>query len=160
MTLHDFFALHILPNRNIGVQYIRYTNEYIPKLQIHQHSLLTRKVFSRHNLSAQVFFSVSYRSSSSHLHHWIIIKSGSLLDLEHHWIIIKSGSSLDLEHHWIIINSKSSLDLDRRQIIITGAISTILVIGSSTNPSLFHVGCRPRFHVGLHRLQHLYLTME
>ena len=25
---------------------IRYTGEYIPKIQIHQHSLLTRKVFS------------------------------------------------------------------------------------------------------------------
>ena len=38
-------------------------------------------------------------------------------------------------------------------------ISTLLVIGSSTEPSLFHVGCRPSLHVGLHLLQHLYLTM-
>ena len=31
---------------------IKYTSEYIPKLQIHQHSLLTRKVFSWHNSSS------------------------------------------------------------------------------------------------------------
>ena len=54
MTLHDFFTLlnlpigtsghdmtqitlQILPGINIGVQYIIYTNEYILKLQIHQH---------------------------------------------------------------------------------------------------------------------------
>ena len=63
MTLHDFFTLlnlpigtsghdmtqitlQILPGINIGVQYIKYTSEYILKLQIHQHSLLTREVFS------------------------------------------------------------------------------------------------------------------
>ena len=37
MTLHDFFTLKILPRINIRVQYIKYTSEYIPKLQIHQH---------------------------------------------------------------------------------------------------------------------------
>ena len=37
MNLHDLFTLQILPDRNIGVQYTRYTNEYILKLQIHQH---------------------------------------------------------------------------------------------------------------------------
>ena len=26
----------------------------------------------------------------------------------------------------------------------------ILVIGSSTEPTLFHAGCRPSHHVGLH----------
>ena len=31
----------------------------------------------------------------------------------------------------------------------------LLVTGSSTEPTLFHVGCRPSLHVGL--LQHLYL---
>ena len=46
MNLHDLFTLQILLDRNIRVQYIIYTNEYIPKLKIHQHSLLTRKVFS------------------------------------------------------------------------------------------------------------------
>ena len=84
----------IHPVINIGLQYIRNTDEYILKLQIHQHSLLTRKVFSRHNLSAQVFFSGS-SLSSCHLH----------LDLDHHsiWIIItESRSSLDMDHHhWI-----------------------------------------------------------
>ena len=63
MTLHDLFTLlnlligtsgygmnqlhlDILPRINIGLQYIKYISEYIPKLQIHQHSLLTRKVIS------------------------------------------------------------------------------------------------------------------
>src|SRR5882757_5845852 len=101
------------------VQYMKYTNEYIPKLQIHQHSLLTRKVFSRHNLSAQVLFSVSFGSSSSHLHQI--------------WSITGSSSSLD-HHCWII----------------TGAISILLVTGSSTEPALFHAGCKPSLHVGLH----------
>ena len=51
MTLHDLFTLLVLLNRNIGVQYIRYTNEYIPKLQIHQqtkdsHALLHGSILS------------------------------------------------------------------------------------------------------------------
>ena len=119
------------PESTSGVQYIRYTSEYIPKLQIHQHSLLTRKVFYRHNLSSQVFFYVSSESSSSphHLHLQVIsfFKSSSsssyiYLDLDHHsiWIIIiGSGSSLDLDHHhwiWIITRSRSSLDLDHHSI--------------------------------------------
>ena len=88
---------------------IRYTSEYISKLQMHQHSLLTRKVFSRHNLSAQVFFSVSSRSSSSHIHLQVIfIGKSSSSSLDHHWIIIEIGSSLD--HHCIIIKAGSSLD--------------------------------------------------
>ena len=122
----------ILFDRNIEVQYIRYTSEYISKLQIHQHSLLTRKVFSRHNFQHKsyslylldhhrvlVIFKSS--SSSSHLHLQVIfiIGSGSSLDLDHHsiWIITvfgssldiitRSGSSLDMDHHWT-----SSLDLD------------------------------------------------
>ena len=70
----------MLPRINIGVQYLRYTSEYILKLQIHQHSLLIRKVFSLHNLSAQVFFPVSTGASSIHLHRQVIfIKSGSSL---------------------------------------------------------------------------------
>ena len=52
MTLHDLFTLlilligtsgyddsitlQIIPDRNIGVQYIKYTSEYILKLQLHQ----------------------------------------------------------------------------------------------------------------------------
>ena len=52
MTLHDLFTLlnlpigtsghdmtKPLPEINIGVQYIRYSNESILKLQIHQHIL-------------------------------------------------------------------------------------------------------------------------
>ena len=50
MTLHELFTLLNLPigksghdmtqplsKIKIGVQYIRYTSEYIPKLQLHQH---------------------------------------------------------------------------------------------------------------------------
>ena len=115
---HDSITLQILPRINIEVQYIKYKSEYILKLQIHQHSLLTRKVFSRHNLSTQVFFSVSYESSSSsrHLHIQVIFifrsSSSSIhlhLDLDHHWIWIITGtSSLDLDHHSISIITTGS----------------------------------------------------
>ena len=135
---------------NIGLQYIRNTDEYILKLQIHQHSLLTRKVFSRHNLSEQVFFSVSAISSSIHLCLQVIFifKSSSSsshlhLDLDHHWIwiiITRAGSSLDLDHH------------HRCYLVI------LLFTWSSTEPALFHAGCRPSHHVGL--LQCLYLTLS
>ena len=106
--------------------------KYIPKLHIHQHSLLTRKLFSRHIFSAQVFFSVSSGSSSSphHLQVIFIIRSGSSLDLDHHWT-----SSLDLDHHhwiWIIITgSRSSLDLDHIWSIISGSGSSLDIITGS-----------------------------
>ena len=46
MTLHDLFTLQILHEINIGVQYIKYTSEYILKLQIHQHGIeLSHEVF-------------------------------------------------------------------------------------------------------------------
>ena len=98
---HDSSTFQIHPRLNIGLQYIRNTSEYILKLHIHQHSLLTRKVFFRHN----------FQHWSSVLYHWImfIFKSSSL-DLDHH-----RTSSQDLDHHsiWIIITeSRSSLDLD------------------------------------------------
>ena len=76
MTLDDFIILMTLPIRgtNISVRVQlkynkKYTSEYIPKLQIHQRSLLTRKVFSRHNSSSQVFIT---RSSLDHHQSWII----------------------------------------------------------------------------------------
>ena len=96
MNLHDFFTLMILPIGTSGtdqIQYMKYISEYIPKLQLHQHSLLTRKVFSRHNLSAQVFF------------------SGSSSKLDHYLIKIKVGSSLDHHQSYIITGSSSSLIL-------------------------------------------------
>ena len=59
MTLNAFIILMTLPIGTSGYNEIqmilligtlgyniRYTSEYISKLQIHQHSLLTRKVFS------------------------------------------------------------------------------------------------------------------
>ena len=147
------------PRINIGLQYIRNTSEYIPKLQFHQHSLLTRKAFSRHNLSTQVFFFVPSRSSyirrhvqvififklssSSSIHHQfqIITQSGSSsLDLDHPltWIISRA-LSLDLDHPliWIISTGSSTLNLHGCYLMI------LLIIGSSTEPALFHVGCRP-----------------
>ena len=121
---------------NIRLQYIRNTSEYILKLRLHQHSLLTRKVFSQHNLIAQVFFSVSYGSSSSlrHLHlQFISIFKSSLSSSHLHlqviftwiWIIVTgSGSSLDLDHLWSVISgSRSSLDLDHQHWIFMGDIS-------------------------------------
>ena len=83
-----------------------------------------------------------------HRQSWIITKYGSSSKLD------LAGSSSKLDHHWIII------------IITTFAISInwcylsiLLVTGSSTEPALFHADCRPRIHVGIHLLQHLYLTM-
>ena len=84
MNLHELFTLLILPigtSRNNQIQYMKYTSECILKLQIHQHSLLTRKVFSGHNSSAQVFVTGSF------------IKVGSSLDHHQSWIIIASTIS-------------------------------------------------------------------
>ena len=170
----------IHPIINLELQYIRNMDEYILKLQIQQHSLLTRKVFSRHNLLAQLFFYVLSRSSSSphHIHLqvifiqiWIIITgSESSLDLDHLFQIniTRSGSSLDLDHHcWIIvIRSGSSLGQHHWCYLMI-----LLIIGSSTEPTLFHAGCRPSLHVGLLLAlifdpksewpsQHLYLIMQ
>ena len=125
MTLHELFTLSIIPIGTSGtnqIQYMKYISEYILKLQIHQHSLLTRKVFSWHNSSAQVFFS---RSSSK---------------MDHHWIIIKFGSSVDHHHH------RSTISINWCY------LSILLVTGNSIEPALFHVGCRPSLHVGLHLL--------
>ena len=150
---------------NIGLQQIRNTSEYILKLQLHQHSLLTRKVFSRHNfhhwsssLDHLIICIFKSSSSSSHLHLWIQIITGY-----HHWIWIITGSRsslLDVDHHSIwIVSRASSLDLDHPSIwIITAGSSSLdhhgcylmilLVIGSSIEPALFHAGCRPSLHVG------------
>ena len=41
MTLHDLITLIILPigtSRTNEIQYMKYTSEYITKLQIHQHA--------------------------------------------------------------------------------------------------------------------------
>ena len=128
----------ILPIGTSGYN-IRYTSEYIPKLQIHQHSLLTKKV---------CLDTIHQHKSSS-------LDNSSKLGHHQSWIVIGSSSLLDHHQSWIII------------IIIAPAIprkwcylSILLVIGSSIEPSLFHVGCRPSLQVGLHLLQYLYLTMR
>ena len=136
--------------------------EYIPKLQIHQHSLFTRKVFSRHNLSAQVFFSQSSRSSLILRHLYLqvfyVFKSSSSTSHLHIqviftwiWIITRSrSSSLDLDHHsiWIIITRSRSSLLDHHHGCY---LMILLIIGISIEPALFHVSCRPILHVGLHQ---------
>ena len=130
---------------------MKYIEEYIPKLHIHQHSLLTRKVFFRHNfqhwsssLYHQIMFVFKSSSSSSHLHLqfiqiWIISRSGSSykgitgsrssLDLDqHHWT--GSGSSLDLDH-------LSGLDLDHHLIwIITAGSGSSLDLDLSESSYL------------------------
>ena len=140
MTWLKYITIH--PRINIGLQYIRNRDEYIPKLQLHQHFVLTRKVFSRHNfhhwssslvlLVICIFKSSSY---SSHIHLQVIF----YLDLDHHsiWIIVldhsRSGtSSLDhtqsgtssLDHTW---SRTSLLDLDHHSIWIniTGSGSSL-----------------------------------
>ena len=86
-------------------------------------------------------------------------KYSSMYHLDHHQVIFKSssssrsGSSSIMDHHWIIIKSFS---ISSKWCYL----SIILVIGSSTEPSLFHADSRPSIHVGLHLLQHLYLTMR
>ena len=139
---HDSITLQELPRINIGVQYMKYTSEHIPKLQIHQHSLLTRKVLFQHNfqhwssslyrLDHLVIFIFKLYSSSSHLRLQVffITGSGSLLDPDHHcWIIITAGSS-SLYHHqiWIIswFGSSSSLDHHHIWIITISRLSSSL----------------------------------
>ena len=123
----------------------------------HRVLVIFKSYSSLGHLHLQVIFIFRLSSSSSHLHldpdhHsiWIIItRSRSSLDLDHHWT-----SSMDLDHHsiWIITAGSSSLDHQ-------GCYLMILVItGISTEPALFHVGCRPSLHVGL--LQRLYLTLS
>ena len=95
------------------------------------------------HLHIQVIFIFKSSSSSSYLHLQVIFifRSRSSLDLDHHGWIISTGSrsSLDLDHHWCYL-------------------MILLVTGSSTELSLFHVRCRPSLHVGL--LQCLYLTLS
>ena len=107
---------------------------------------------SSSHLCLQVFFLFKSSSSSSLLHLWIWITTTRSTSLYHHSICIITwfGSSSSMYHHHIWI-------------IIIGAISEwsylliILVTGSSTEPTLFHAGCRPTLHVGLQRL---YLTLS
>ena len=52
MTLHDLITLMILPigiSGNNEIQYIKYTSEYIPKLQIHQQLGVGTRSGSRSN---------------------------------------------------------------------------------------------------------------
>ena len=106
----------------------RWIDEYIKKLQIHQHSLLTRKVFFRHNfqhwssslyqldhlvififkysysssiLLIRVFFVFEASLSSSHLLLQVFFITGSTsswLVAHHCWIITRFGSSSSLDH--------------------------------------------------------------
>ena len=135
MNLHQLITLMVPLIGTSGtneIQHIKYTSEYILKWQIHQHSLLTMKVFFRHNFQHkysslyhldhhQVLVIFKSSSSSSHIYLQVIfIWIWIITRLDHHhwiWIITRSGSSLD-----IITRSGSSL-LDHHHWIITGAIS-------------------------------------
>ena len=64
------------------------------------------------------------------------------------WIKSRSSSTPNL--YWIIIITSSAISTNWCY------LSIILIIGSSTEPTLFHVSCRPSLHVGLHLLQCLY----
>ena len=136
------------PGINIGLQYIRNTSEihfkvtYTSTLPLNQEGILSTQ------FSAQVFFSVSSRSSSSphHLQVLFIFKSSSTSSHLHLqviwiWIISRSRSSQN-----IITGSGSSLDLDD---LWSSSCVYYLVIGSSTEPALFHASCRPIHQVGL-----------
>ena len=93
MNLHGLITLMNLLIGTSGIneiKYIEYTSEYILKLQIHQHSLLTRKVFSRHNSS-------KHKSSSLDYHWNIIIITASIILIN--WcylsILLIKGSSTE-----------------------------------------------------------------
>ena len=116
-------------------------------------------------ISTSLLLWIKSGSSSTLDHYWIIIETRSSLDHHQSWII--TGSPLKLDHHWIIIKSGSSLDHHQSWIITAFTISInwcylsiLLIIGSSTKPTLFHVGCRPSLHVGHHLLQHLYMIQS
>ena len=59
---------------------------------------------------------------------------------------------MDLDHPSIQIISDGSSSLDHHGCYLM----ILLIIVSSTEPTLFHAGCRPILHVGL--IQRLYLT--
>ena len=142
---------------------MKYIEEYIPKLHIHQHSLLTRKVFFRHNFSALVFFSAltgssESSSSSSHLDHH---KKMASLDLDHHLIWINI-TGLDLDHHsiwiisldriWIISRSGSSLlDLDRLSIWISRSHHNWIWIITRSGSPLVIIKCVLSHHRKFYR---------
>ena len=68
--------------------------------------------------------------------------------MDHHqsWIITRS--KLDHHHHWYCY-------LDQRCYL-----SILLVTGISTELSLFHVGCRPSLHVGLHQQSQPFFILD
>ena len=117
MTLHDLIILMTLDQRNKHLcrGTMKYnkkcTSEYIPKLQINQHSLLTKKVFSWHNSSTQVFITGS-SSKLDHHHHWIIITGSSSLDHNQRWIITLVQTD-ELATRWlkILVTTSFSSDL-------------------------------------------------
>ena len=58
MTLHDLITLMILPIRIPGtneIQYMKYTSEYILKLQIHQHLFGVQDEIRVHQLENELF---------------------------------------------------------------------------------------------------------
>ena len=63
MTLHDFITLMILLVGTSGtneIQYMKYTSEYIMKLQIHQHFFVRIFFMFEQNLVGNLIFSITY----------------------------------------------------------------------------------------------------
>ena len=139
MTLH-YFTLMILAigtSRTNEIQYIKYTSEYIPKLQIHQQSLLTRNVFSSHHSLAQVFIIGSSSKLDHHLIIIIIIDSDMLIKWWYISILLSIGSSTEptLFHAGFRPSLHLGLHWQSQPFFHVGCIST--------KPVLFHTECRP-----------------
>ena len=118
---------------------IRYRSECILKIQINQHSLLTRKVFSWHSSSVKFFVTGSF----------IKFGSSSSLDHDQSRIIMKDGSSLD--HH----HNHCSYYLNQM----------VLSLNSSHHKKFYRdspFSCffRPSLHVGLHQQSHSFFMLD
>ena len=161
MTLHEFIILMTLPIGTssyneiqmillIGTSRynIRYTSEYISKLPIHQHSLLTRKVFTVHQ----------HKSSSLEDHQsWIITGSSSSSLL----LLYRANDAISQFYSpQEVLQSQPFFMMDvglaSMQVFIYSANpfscwmqSQSFSRYSSTVTSLFHVGCRPSPLLGL-----------
>ena len=71
VTLHELITLMILPIGTSGtneIQYIKYTSEYIPKLQIHQHQDLYQdhiKIYAKITITNTIQDNHQWKGSAS-----------------------------------------------------------------------------------------------
>ena len=59
-----------------------------------------------------------------------------------------------MDHHQIIIITASAISVNYCY------LSILLIIGSSTEPSLFHASCRPNIHVRLHQQSQPFFMLD